>query len=505
MGDVGGGGARRAPVFVVLLAAVLAGLLAAGPAAAADRAWTDRALALQVELADDVPLRNAPWVSTHNSFNSIAEMGLALSALDPNQQLTLVEQLDAGVRHLEIDVHPALAPLPELGLGAPTSCHTVCTLEKPFQTVLGEIGGWLRAHRDQVLLLYVESHLESTAGSHGYDAGARAIEATLGDLVHRPAGGGARCAPLPLTVTRRQILAAGHQVLIFGPCGSGRAWPSWVHDERGRLTGGDNGALREPPDCGPDFTRAQYEANPVRYFEDRTIIGALTAGPDPIDAPLTRRMVRCGVDIIGLDQLTRDDPRREALVWSWAPGQPAAGDCAVQRPDGRWASRPCGERHRVACRDGAGRWTVPATLASAATAPRACRDPGTVNGVPRTGREGWLLQATAAGAGDVWLGLRQQDLRWRPSERGDCAPALGDRDRPWRVRRGVATGVVRLRFPCTGERLRRSIVVRGGRRTVRARTDRRVRVAVGRRTRRLSVRFAYRGRTVRIAVALRRG
>ena len=52
-----------------------------------DRTWEHRALGLQYALGHDLPLRDAPWVGTHNSFNSIAEMGNALSTTDANQQL----------------------------------------------------------------------------------------------------------------------------------------------------------------------------------------------------------------------------------------------------------------------------------------------------------------------------------------------------------------------------------------------------------------------------------
>src|SRR3712207_2277530 len=41
--------------------------------------WTDRALPFQAALAGDVGMRDAPWVGTHNSFNSIAEMGTTVS------------------------------------------------------------------------------------------------------------------------------------------------------------------------------------------------------------------------------------------------------------------------------------------------------------------------------------------------------------------------------------------------------------------------------------------
>ena len=109
---------------------VLVGLLiAAVPANAADtRTHTLRQLDLQYELAGDVPMRNAPWVFTHNSYNSPAEMGVALSPQDRNQNIPVVDQLDEGVRSLELDVH--------LFLGRPVLCHSTgphlgCSTRRP--------------------------------------------------------------------------------------------------------------------------------------------------------------------------------------------------------------------------------------------------------------------------------------------------------------------------------------------------------------------------------------
>src|SRR4051794_21818517 len=151
--------------------------------------WVDRALRDQYELGNDIGMRNAPWVGTHNSFDSTAEMGPTLSDTDANQQLSLANQLRIDVRSLELDVHW----FPRAGSGganAPVVCHAEgnhagCTVEKQFGPVLGEIASWLRqpANRDQVLLLYVEDHLDS---AQGYDAGAAAVNQELGNLVYRP-------------------------------------------------------------------------------------------------------------------------------------------------------------------------------------------------------------------------------------------------------------------------------------------------------------------------------
>src|SRR4051812_42332193 len=208
------------PRCAVRFAAVLtmaAGALVAGPSAAsaasepATPAWVTAALADQYRLGNSLPLRDAPWWGTHNSFNSPKEMGPALSALDPNQKVKIVDQLDLGARQLELDVHWALdLRQPSKGY-QPMVCHalsggTGCTIEKPLDKVLDEVAGWLRSpgHGDQVLLVYLEDDLQNQTG---YQTAGQTIAAHLGSLVYRPAGGS--CTPMPLQLTRDQVRAAG--------------------------------------------------------------------------------------------------------------------------------------------------------------------------------------------------------------------------------------------------------------------------------------------------------
>ena len=492
--------------------------LVATPAAAAnDRDWARAALGLQYELASDVEMRNTPWVYTHNSYNSDAEMGPTLSNRDANQSITIVDQLDEGVRSLEIDTHLFTSPQdPRVGARGPVVCHARpeseghagCTAEKPLVTVLREVRGWLDRHRGQVLLLYLESHLESP---EGYAAGADSVEEALGPLVYRPTSGGARCEDLPLRLTRERVRSARKQVVLMGPCGEGNRWQSLVFDEEPRETGSENSSFRDFPDCGPDFTRRQYDAQVIRYYEDATQLSrAVNGRTDPIDANLTARMTRCGVDLIGFDFLARGDPRLGALVWSWAHGQPtAAANCAVQRSSGRWEVRSCRERRRVACRDAAGDWFVPRTRVTAWAAPRACASVRVANGVPRTGFDGQRLRSAMlrASADTAWLGYRSRGARWVRFERKGCGPSLTRPRKRRRVTAGVAKLVVRLRFACTRERLRgaRRIVIVGGLRRVRSRVGQVTRVPVASRTRSLQVRFRYAGKRRVATVRLRRG
>ena len=384
-----------------------------------ESSWVHRALGLQFELAHDLPLRNAPWIGTHNSFNSVAEMGPTLSDLDSNQQLTLVDQLSLDVRSLELDVH--WFPSAAAGAGrAPVVCHARgageghagCSVEKPLRPVLETISGWLNGHPGAVLLLYLEDHLE---GTEGHDAAAGAVEGTLGGAVYRPSGAQG-CQKLPLDLTREEVLAAGKQVVVVSDCGTGAAWQGVAFDWSDRRREERPRGFADFPDCGPDFDRAAYDAELIRYYEDSTALTAGVGEPDEGITPSTAaRMARCGVDLTGIDQLLPDDGRLEALVWSWARHEPSpgGGSCALQNADARWEVRNCNRRHRVACRAADGSWSVVGPAAPARAARRRCRGVGE-HAVPRTGFEGQLLRLAmeTAGVSRAWLGQRRQGDGW---------------------------------------------------------------------------------------------
>jgi hypothetical protein len=389
----------------------------AAPARAAD--WARSALNDQYTLGDSVGLRDAPWVGTHNSFNSPAEMGPTLSDTDANQKIALTDQLDAGVRSLELDLHwfPNLAS----GGYAPVVCHAAelhagCSVEKTLGPVLDEIGGWLKAHKGQVILLYLEDHLDNATG---YDTAAKLIDAKL--PVYKPRGPG--CTNLPPDLTRDDAREAGAQVIVVSGCGMGDAWPGVAFDWGGHLETRPVG-YRDFPDCGPDFKRSDYDTKLVRYFEDSTYLtrfGSL-AGQSTVDDGITpttaAAMSRCGVDLFGLDQLTGDDARFAALVWSWAPGEPAGGDCATIDAKtyewGRWRSGACNRAFRAACQRPDGAWALSKKPVRARHAGAACRSMGASYAVPRTGYTNQQLRLAmeSSGTDRAWIDFRRSNRGW---------------------------------------------------------------------------------------------
>jgi hypothetical protein len=382
-----------------------------------ERSQTHQALAMQYELANDIGFVNAPWLGTHNSFNSIAQQGPALSTTDANQQLTLTDQLRLDMRSLEIDVHwfPSVRAG---GQNASVVCHAGavsdhdgCSTEPLLGPVLDQVAGWLHGHSDQVLLLYVEDHL---AG--GYDSAAATIKQSLGSLVYGTGSTGGSCVDLPQTLTRNDVLAAGAQVVIVSGCGTGGAWRSSAFSWRTHVEETPHG-FKPFPDCGPNFTRSDYNTKLVRYFEDSTWLssGASQADGsegDGITPRTAAEMTRCGVDLFGFDQLVPGDGRLDAVVWSWAQGEPARGSCASMGADGRWSSGACRQKHPAACRAADGSWTLTDHALKAADAARACTKSGAKFDVPRTGYDDESLRLVTGGT-RVWLGISRTRDGWR--------------------------------------------------------------------------------------------
>jgi hypothetical protein len=410
-----------------------------------------RALRLQALLSEDRPLRDDLIPHTHNSFNT-PDYGPSLTTLDPNHRYTLTDQLRMGIRAIELDVHWLPSPFGSLDSGgyAVTVCHgetqelggvrihVGCTVDQPLAPRLQELSDYLRApgNEHEFLLLYLQNELDGSPAGHA--ATVALLEQYLGDLIYHPPGGQpeGECADLPVERSRAELAAAGGRVLVTGNCGPGR-WSSVVFrrgdgwDERG-----NTGGYPDVTACEADRVERDYDHRWIRVTEDSTWLSAIGGSAAPITEPEVRAMVRCGVELIGLDRIGPADPRLPDLVWSWAVDEPStAGRCATWGDDARFRAADCDQVHRAACATADGGWVLTDRAVAWSGAAAACAAQGATFAVPRSAWSNEQLRVVAVAAGQatpLWLDVADGADGWRPgavpaspaSDRGQL-PATG--------------------------------------------------------------------------------
>lgn len=386
------------------------------------QSWVHRVAQFQYALQDSLPFRNAEWIGTHNSFNSLAQ-SFTISHADSNQQLSLAQQLDIDVRSLELDLH-YMPRLERLGSPAVTVCHGLspqlanlgCTVEPVFDKVLPEIANWLNTpeHSNEVVLILVDNLMENAkAYASALVTMERVLRTPTGssliyhpDLNQRAANG---CVPFPLDASRADVRASGARVVLVGSCL--QTWSTAVFDWAGQeVQSGSTPGYQPYPACDATYGPPIYGSKVVRYYEDSTFVSALLDPTRPPNNPeaLTplkvQSMTNCGVNLFGLDQLLPEDGRIQATLWSWAPDEPraGAGNCTLQAANSRWVAAPCGDAHPAACQSGTDVWTVTAPVNFAAAA-LACNAMGSTFALPRTGDQNSRLHAVATAVGGAWV------------------------------------------------------------------------------------------------------
>ncbi len=325
------------------------------------KSWTHRALTLQRELDDDVAFARSTILHTHNTFNSPVYAPPTLTNQDPNQIYSIFDQLQMDIRAIEMDVHwvPSAYGTANTGFNAVTLCHGQvqagvhlgCTIDRPLEFGLAELRNWLEQpeNKREVVLLYLENNLDENVLAH--DLVAQALQRGLGDLIVRPPAD-KPCTPLPTLTTPATLRAAGHRVIIVSDCGPG-AWGSWVFErgdkknwvESGSGPGDDYPGLKTG--CATERKRVGSGQAIVRWYEDSTWLTAMVEGDSPqLTSIEASKMAACGATLIGFDQLTPEDPRLNAVVWSWAKNEPvqSAGRCATSAPDSYFHAKPCTEQ-----------------------------------------------------------------------------------------------------------------------------------------------------------------
>jgi hypothetical protein len=414
--------------------------------AAYEQSWVHRALTLQRGLDEVAPFWEQQMPHTHNSFNassysiptdgSLPSYYPTLTNQDPNQVYSMTDQLRMDIRAIEIDLHWVPSPYgsPATNGYWPTICHgdgedptgsgfyvhVGCTDDRPMQDGLAEVARWLKAHPHEVLLVYLENQLYNggaiASDTLAHDTAASIIHSALGSYVFQPprdmkAG---TCASMPYATSRADILQAGKQVLLVGNCGPG-AWNQWVFTRGPKWDESGNPTTYGAKDCAADQAAREHHSSFRRWYEESPWLEAMTDATQELTASTTAQMVRCGANIIGFDQLQPFDGRLAAMVWSWAPDQPAAagGDCAEQGSDSRFRVADCGQRLPFACVDSSLDWHVTKAVGRWRDGQKVCAREfrGSSFGVPPNGYRNAQLAALDGGR-SVWLNYSRSGGSW---------------------------------------------------------------------------------------------
>ncbi|WP_199608977.1 phosphatidylinositol-specific phospholipase C domain-containing protein [Flocculibacter collagenilyticus] len=363
--------------------------------------WEGKALALQRLVDLDAPIADNNIPGTHNSYNSEVYRSCNFSVgcryLDPQQKYSIHDQLRLGARFIEIDVHwttkmESLFSYPKRLL----MCHGVCSInDKYFTEGLNEVRDWLNSSdsENQVLILYVEDHM---SGRHdkAYDQ----INDKIGQWIYRSNG----CGAIPSTLTKAQVLAQGKKVILWGDggCVNNTNWKTTAFTGLGEIG---------------------------RIWEDRTTVGGIadvfTGGSaDLINASDVTRFFKEGANIVNLDDMSPNDGRLAAGIWSWdnqEPNNAGDQDCAVQWGNGRWDDQQCGYTYLHACENASsGAWSISPQTGTWNEGEQMCQMLGNNwhFSVPTNSRDNQSLKAEkdAAGHSTVWLNHtdQQQEGTW---------------------------------------------------------------------------------------------
>lgn len=341
----------------------------------------DLACQTESELAQQVPLRQQQWLGSHNAYND--------TGIFKNQFWNITQQLDAGARILELDLHTRLFS------NQVRVCHGAgsrdCLLNpfgvKDYSRLLQEIRDWSDQHPDQLLIIELENHVKNQK------AVLEPLQKTFGSLIYaaseRPANW--------LEQTPAEILARGKRIIVadFGPL---RFDGQLIWDQNALSTNLLSKAFS--PNC-------QVNGQPMGekawgFYDDKTF-----SKPKPLTAQSIPPFLACNTRYLKVDRLSPALIQARHFVWESLPeGKRCASRSASSS---RWQAESCERVLPVACRvddawkisQQAGDWAQGAEMCLREFGVRARFEP------PRTYFQNHQLgQGLNATTSPVWLGYR---------------------------------------------------------------------------------------------------
>lgn len=166
----------------------------------------DISIYLQEKLGQDARIDHTTIMGSHNSTNSAAYNNAA-GIISPNQQRSIHEQLDMGVRFFEFDTHDKKDD--DIAL-----CHAVdCDLGlvQSMKRISTEIADWLYNNPESFVFMYLNDY----AANEKKLLIKEILQDTFGSLLHRPNG----CQDMTPSLNQKTLLNQGKQIVVWTDSG----------------------------------------------------------------------------------------------------------------------------------------------------------------------------------------------------------------------------------------------------------------------------------------------
>ena len=321
--------------------------------------WHHWALLHQVnQISRYAPPQEVTLIGAHNAYNAKSD-----GFLFPNQQHSITEQLNAGIRLIDLDIYNNdITTLPRL-------CHGFCSpFDRLFEGGLKEIAAWMRTNPDQTLLILLEDYVFESFEKklqveyliryyldHPDIGVVKTSQIENKQQILNDDGNLVYINGLP---SRQQMLDADTRILILSQSST---YGDLVHKKHSRFTHRLGGLEIQAFSMAPLCKETSAAQGLAEYWRARTrrmfeVLGdQLPGGADFLTQNEVAGLTRCGVNLINMDNILATGVRRlEAGVWSWEEGDRGQYGTAATLigATGRWRSREHDARLPFACKVG---------------------------------------------------------------------------------------------------------------------------------------------------------
>jgi len=335
----------------------------------------------ELALAQHLPLSQQQWLGAHNAYNS--------KGIFKNQSWTLSQQLDAGVRVLELDLHRRLLS------SKVRVCHGAgaydCLLNpfgaRDYQQILTEVKTWSDQHPDQLLILELENHVKNQKSVE------EPILNTFHNLLYRAAERKAGWQQ----ETPAQIIARGKRVIV-ADFGELRFDGQLIWDQKELSSNTPTKGFSA--DC---TVKGQLMGTAAwGFYDDKTFKKA-----NPLTVASIPQFLRCDARYLKIDRLTPE--LLAARHFSWESASPEQACAQLSQKSERWQAQRCEKVMRFVCQTPRG-WKLSMHSGFWASGPQICTQEFVEDSAfepPRSYFQNLQAQAVLPVETNAWVGYRQ--------------------------------------------------------------------------------------------------